>query len=134
MKRLYILTALLAAFACSNLEAQTTILEAKIPFDFNVGKTAMPAGAYRITYSNHVMTMQSEVGHHAVNVLVLPKDRSVRKTEGAVEFRCYGSARFFSGIWAPNSSSGEGLVPGRTEKELASRVAVQPEVVALNGR
>jgi hypothetical protein len=135
MTRLHILTAVLAAFACSNLEAQTTTLEAKIPFAFNVGATAMPAGEYRIKYSNHVMTMQSKVGYPAVNVLVLPKDRSAEKREGVVEFRCYGNARFFSGIWAPNSSSGQGLQPGSREKELASRlVQAQPAVIALSGR
>ena len=134
MKRLQILAAALTAFACSNLEAQT-ILEAKIPFAFNVGATAMPAGEYRIKYSNHIMTMQSKVGYHAVNVLVMPKDRSAQKTEGILEFRCYGNARFFSGIWAPNSSSGEGLAQSSREKELASRaVQAQPTVVALSGR
>jgi hypothetical protein len=134
MKRLYVLSALLGAFACSEVEAQT-ILEAKIPFAFNVGSTAMPAGEYRINYSNHIMTMQSKVGYHTVNVIVLPKDRSTEKKAGVMEFRCYGSARFFSAIWAPNSSSGQGLQPSSREKELASRaVEVQPTVVALGGR
>jgi hypothetical protein len=135
MKRLHILTALAAVFACSNLEAQTEILEAKIPFAFNVGATAMPAGEYRIKYSNHIMTMQSKVGYHSVNVIVLPKNRSVEKKDGVMEFRCYGNARFFSGIWAPNSSRGEGLGQGSREKELASRVVpAQPTVIALSGQ
>jgi len=133
MTRLHVLTALLAASVCSTLKAQT-ILEAKIPFDFNVGATAMPAGEYRVKYSNHIMTMQSKVGYHTVNVLVLPKARSTEKKAGVLEFRCYGSARFFSGVWAPNSANGEGLQPGSREKELASRVVEQPAIVALRGR
>jgi hypothetical protein len=133
MKRLLVLTTLFGAIACSSLEAQT--LEAKIPFAFNVGATAMPAGEYRIHYSNHIMTMQSKVGSHTVNVLVLPRERSVERKAGAMEFRCYGSARFFSAIWAPNSSSGQGLQPGSREKELLSRAAqAQPAIVALSGR
>jgi hypothetical protein len=134
MKRLYVLTALLGAFACSSLEAET-ILEAKIPFAFHVGSTAMPAGEYRINYSNHIMTMQSKVGYHTVNVIVLPRERSTEKKAGVLEFRCYGAARFFSAIWAPNSSSGQGLQPGSREKELLSRaVHAEPTVVALGGR
>jgi hypothetical protein len=134
MKRLYVLTTLLAAFACSSLEAQT-ILEAKIPFAFNVGSTAMPAGEYRINYSQHVMTMQSKLGSRSVVVLVLPRDRSTEKKAGVLEFRGYGSARYFSAIWAPNASSGEGLRPDSREREIASRaVPAQPTVVALSGR
>ena len=134
MKRLYAVTALLAAFACSSLEAQT-ILEAKIPFDFNVGSTAMPAGEYRIKYSNHIMTMQSKADYRTVNVLVQPKGRSIEKKSGVLEFRCYGSARFFAGIWAPESAVGEGLAQSSRERELASRVMqTQPTVVALRGR
>ena len=133
MKRLLVLTTLFGAIACSSLEAQT--LEAKIPFAFNVGATAMPAGEYRIHYSNHIMTMQSKTDYRTVNVLVLPKSRSSQKKEGVLEFRCYGNARFFSGIWAPNSSSGEGLVQSSRERELASRSAqAQPTVIALGGR
>ena len=132
MKRLYAVTAMLAAFACSNLEAQT-VLEAKIPFSFNVGKTVMPAGDYRIKCENHIMIMQS--GSHTVNVLVLPKSRSKEKKAGVLEFRCYGAARFFSGIWAPDSSSGEGLPQSSRERELARRVVpVPPTVVALSGQ
>jgi hypothetical protein len=134
MKRLYILTALAAVFACSNLEAQTEILEAKIPFAFNVGSTAMPAGEYRIKYSNHLMLMQSKVGAHSVNVLVQPRDRSAIRKDGVLEFRCYGNARFFSGIWAPNSANGQGLAQGAREKELARVVQAQPTVIALSGR
>jgi hypothetical protein len=134
MKRLYVLTTLLAAFACSNLEAQT-VLEAKIPFAFNVGSTAMPAGEYRIKYANHIMTVRTKAGDHGVNVLVLPRNRSAEKKEGVLEFRCYGSTRFLAGIWAPNDSNGEGLGQGSREKELASRVArAQPAVVALSNR
>ncbi len=134
MKHLHILAALFAAFACSNLEAQT-ILEAKIPFAFNVGSTAMPAGEYRIKYSNHIMTVQNKGDYRTVNILVLPKSRSAVKTEGVLEFRCYGNARFFSGAWAPNSASGEGLVQSSREKELAKGVVpAQPTVIALSGR
>jgi hypothetical protein len=134
MTRLYIMAALFAAFACSTLEAQT-ILEAKIPFAFNVGSTAMLAGEYQIKYAGHIMTIQSKVGSHTVNVLVLPRDRSTEKKAGVMEFRCYGAARFFSGIWAPNSSMGQGLQPSSREKELASRAAEpQPTVIALRGR
>jgi hypothetical protein len=134
MKRLYILTALVTAFACSSLEAQT-ILEAKIPFAFNVGSTAMPAGEYQIKYSNHIMTMQSKADFRTVNVLVQPKGRSTEKKAGVLEFRCYGAARFFAGIWAPESAMGEGLAQSSREKELASRVVqAEPTVVALRSR
>jgi hypothetical protein len=42
MKRSHFLAALLAAVACTGLEAQT--MTAEIPFNFQIGSTAMPAG------------------------------------------------------------------------------------------
>jgi len=134
MKRLLVLAGLVAAFACSSLEAQTT-MTAKIPFAFQVGSTSMPAGEYRVDYSDHVLTVRSVTGNHAVRALMLPNSRSDAPKTGVLEFRCYGNARFFSGIWGPYSTLGGALPKSAREKELISSTGShEATAIALNSR
>lgn len=134
MKRLHVLAALVAALTCTGLEAQTN-MTAKIPFDFQVGSNAMPAGEYRIGYSNHLLSLRSMTGNHAATVIMLPSTGSDRRKTGVLQFRCYGAARFLSAVWTPNSSTGGTLPKSAREKELASRAApLQPTAIAVAGR
>jgi hypothetical protein len=134
MKRSHILAAVLAAFACSTMEAETGIT-AKIPFDFQIGSTAMPAGDYRIDYSNRLLMVRSKIGNHTAMALTLPESRSKAPETWVLRFRCYGDSHFLAGIWGPESPEGGALPKGRREKEVASRVQpTQPTAVALAGR
>jgi|SRR5579872_3161881 len=133
MKRLHVLAVLLAALT-SGLEAQTN-MTAKIPFDFQVGSSTMPAGEYRIDYSNRVLTVRSNVGNHAAIALAQPKSRLNAPQTEVLEFRCYGSSCFFAAIWTPNSYVGGGLPTSAREKELVSRAeSLRPTAIALGGR
>jgi hypothetical protein len=134
MKRSHVLAALLAAFACSSLEAQTA-MTAKIPFDFQIGSTAMPAGEYRIDYSNRLVTVRSKAGNHAAMALMLPESRSQAPLTWVLKFRCYGNSHFLAGIWGPDSPVGGALPKSGREKEVASRAQpLQPTAIALAGR
>jgi hypothetical protein len=133
MKLSYVLATLLAALACTGLEAQT--MNAKIPFDFQIGSTAMPAGDYRIDYSNHLLVVRSETGNHTAMALVSPVSRPRTQQKGVLQFRCYGDSHFLAGVWGPYTSLGGGLGRSAREKEVASRgEPQQPTAVALAGR
>src|ERR1700686_4745156 len=103
MKRLHFAVGLLAALACSGLEAQTR-LEANIPFEFRIGKTTLPAGDYLFDYSSQLLIVHQGDGHHAaVMTLTLPVSRTKAPPTGIVEFNRYGDAYFLSRIFSPGS-------------------------------
>ncbi len=133
MKRINLLVSLFAALGCLALEAQTTILTANIPFNFQVGKDEMPAGAYRIDYTHGLLSVRRPDGDKCVFVLTVPKSRDKAPETGILEFHRYGDTYFLSGVWTPGSADGAGLVKTSREKELASRLgSPQPAAVALN--
>jgi hypothetical protein len=132
MKRLHFAVGLLAALACSGLEAQTR-LEANIPFEFHLGKTTLPAGDYLFDYSSRLLVVHQEDGHRGtVMAMTLPVSRTKAAATGIVEFNRYGDAYFLGKIFTPGSPEGEGVTKTAREKEFASRgIPVQTEAIAL---
>src|SRR5262249_33389970 len=94
MKRLQILMGLVTAVACSSLPAQT-VMTAKIPFDFQLGPSAMPAGEYRLDCSRGKLVVRSKTGNHTTIVLTRQISRA-KTAEGIVQFNRYGNEYFFS--------------------------------------
>jgi len=135
MTRLHFALALFATIGCSGLEAQTTIMKANIPFDFQVGKTAMPAGQYDVNCSGRVLTLRERTKHQAAIVLMLPASRTHSSDTGALEFTRYGDTYFFARVWTPNSLEGGRLLKTAREKELANRGGgIQPTEIALTNK
>jgi hypothetical protein len=132
MKRLHVLATLLVA-SVTGLTAET--MTANIPFDFQLGPNAMPAGEYRVDHSRHLLTVRNKDGHHTAILLTLPASRRKAMDQGVMEFRRYGDTYFFSGVWDPNSRDGATIVKTPREKELASRAKqLQPTTIALTKR
>src|SRR5215472_8263419 len=118
MKRLHLLTAVILALSCVSLHAET-FMTANIPFDFQLGKQAMPAGAYHIKCSPGLLMLQSPQASSAIVVLTTLKFRDQAPETGLLEFNHYGDTYFFSAIWAPNSVDGATVPKTSREKELA---------------
>jgi hypothetical protein len=132
MKRLYFALALFAALGCSGLEAQTTFMNASIPFDFQIGKTPMPAGQYDVNCSGRVLMIREHGGSHVAIVLTIPTSRAVTPGTGMLEFNRYGDTYYFAQIWTPNSREGGALLKTPREKELARQGGpIQPTAIAL---
>ena len=135
MKRLHFAVGLFAALACSGLQAQT-LLRANIPFEFQMGETAFPAGDYVFNYSAHLLVVHQEQGDHTTAMaLTIPASRTKAPETGIVEFTRYGDAYFLAKIWTPASSDGGALPKTSREKELASRVIPnQTEAIVLQSK
>ena len=132
MKRMKLFVWVFAALGCVSLQAQT-VLTAKIPFDFQLGKKVMPAGEYRIEESSGKLLLRCRSENAAAFVLTMPTSRQKKPETGLVEFNRYGNTYFFEGIRTPYSSTGAGVMPTSHEKELARRVGTaQPAAIALN--
>lgn len=98
----------------------TTASVATVPFNFTVGDTHLPAGAYRFTELNTEGTMQirnAEDGHSIMVNAATPKGSQAESSK--LVFRCYGGNCFLSEIWYQGEASGHGLAPGKHEKEIA---------------
>ena len=123
MKRLQLIAGLFAALACASVQAQTMDLRASIPFDFQLGKTLMPAGEYRISHeSNGVLMVRQQDGRHVANMSIpRPASRAGGTAPGVLQFNRYGDTYFLAKVWAPNSRDGYALQQSPREKELASR-------------
>jgi hypothetical protein len=137
MKRLTLLTGLFAALLCSHLQAQTVHLQANIPFDFQIGKTAMPAGAYFLEHDSHGVLRMTPVNRNGGAVMALTYGASTSNHSRVLEFRRYGSMYFLSQFW---SETGTGRSLGTTpyEREIAAQlhrdISVQTASVTLDAK
>jgi hypothetical protein len=125
MRRLVIAVTLFAGFVCSHLNAQTADLTAKVPFNFRVGETSMPAGTYSIHQSGGMLTVR-QVGGSTIVALTLPASRRSAPSTPVLEFNRYGDTYFLSKIWATQSTEGRALPKGSQEKEIARLVSIEP--------
>jgi hypothetical protein len=111
----------LTALTCSGLFAETLL--ANIPFDFVMGKTAMPAGAYTVTCSNRLLTVRDDRGKHAAMILTLPAGFAPNSREwpstGLLLFQRYGDEYFLSKVWTRSSKEGLALPSTVRQREFA---------------
>ena len=132
MKRLHLALALFAALACSGLYAQTALLQAEIPFDFQIRDVQMPAGAYTINSSAGLVALRNADGRHAVMALAISSTRDKYPETGILQFHRYGDTYFLAEVWTPFSHTGMAFPKTSREKELASRIGPsQMKEVAL---
>ena len=126
MKRQLCLSVLTAALACGALYAGSSALQADVPFRFAIGDTAMPAGEYRITWQNGVVSVREAGGRHAAMTMAKPtlSEKSFAQRQpgkGVLLFQRYGDEYFLTGVLTPSSREGLALPAGVRQKELASR-------------
>jgi hypothetical protein len=131
MKSIVLVAVFFAAIASPCLNAQAAgDLVAKIPFDFRVGPSAMPAGTYVIHGSSGVLSIRG--GGRGIFQMGTPmSNRTDPNTEGIVIFHRYGDTYFLASAWNGRSQYGIALKPGTHEKELA-RQSPETRTVALS--
>jgi hypothetical protein len=138
MKRYFFYAVLaLAAFsllAPAVVQAQIhNRLIGKVPFDFNVGKTSMPAGVYTIKpESNSILHIWNHESGKSVLVLTNSGETcdSLDRTEGHLIFTKYGDQYFLSQVANPNLGVKLNLPKSRAEKEAANQAA-KPNATAV---
>jgi hypothetical protein len=132
MKNLLVATALFVTFAGAILNAQSTRLYANIPFDFQMGKTPMPAGEYTFQRQSGVLSIRSADGKHGLMTLTSPASRREITTQPLVQFQRYGDSYFLSGLWNADSRDGFTL-QGVKQRELAKSLQTpDTTVIALS--
>ena len=140
MKNLFAAVGLFTLLASSGLKAQTLDVRAYIPFEFQMGNTSFPAGAYEIHTSGSVLRLNEVRGNHsAILSLTNPASRHHMTNDARVDFNRYGDSYFLSAIWTPGGTDGRILMKTRRERQIASRthqplqvasIAVEPSQLA----
>jgi len=98
--------------------AQTGV-EARVPFDFHVGKAVFPAGTYRVKFGEPAgaVLVRSMEGKGAA--IVITNGLSPAKEQVCrLVFHQYGNVFYLNQVWGPDGG-GRQLIPTAAEQETA---------------
>lgn len=111
---------LLAGSAQAQLAAH--VIKVKVPFEFNVGNQAFPAGEYSLVTTEPFLLLLRDSQAHALATLVT---RSVHAPAGPVssklEFEVEGGYHRLIRVWQENSSIGQELDRSKPATAAAQR-------------
>jgi hypothetical protein len=141
MKRIAALTLLVAASfipVCSAL-AQDHQVQAKIPFNFAVGNTWLPAGTYNIASNSdspNVLTLRDQTTKSYTMTVGIPDHKGDGKT-GKLVFHKVGNEYFLREILCAEPSMNVALPGSKLEKraattQVASVSGSDDVIIALN--
>lgn len=130
MKQLFIVLSLVVLLG-SNLAAQSTRLEANIPFDFRIGAASLPGGTYLIDQEQGLVRLRGAKGGGAASIS-FGQDRKLRNPQnGALVFSRYGNLYFLQAVQGPNSTTARYLPKAKAEIALSKGAEKQEVIVAL---
>jgi hypothetical protein len=91
---------------------------AEIPFDFHVGQSTLPAGAYSVTKDNSGGFLRIRNMDTQNSILFGFQGLETPKNDARLTFRCYSGDCFLSAVWMPGNP-GYSFVKSNREKEVA---------------
>jgi len=102
----------------------STTLVGKIPFEFRVGASVLPAGDYQLIPSAASRTLLIRCQDNNAAVIALPNTaESVQAPKDSkLVFNRYGSTYFLSQVWHAGNTRGYQLPKSKTEREMAKNV------------
>ena len=121
MKSWKLLACLFATLLCGSARAQN-VINATIPFNFELGRTTMPPGNYRIENVNHLLRWHCVQCRTGAFILVTPTSGGAVRSNGLLHFNRYGDTYFFAGVDLPYSGDGALAPKTKRETELARRI------------
>jgi hypothetical protein len=101
----------------------------RIPFDFSIGSSALPAGEYTVSAlsaeNDAVLAIRSLDGGHQMFVQTISTESGKTSNENRLIFHRYGDQYFLSQIWVGGQAVGRMLPVSNREREMAHRTIVQ---------
>jgi hypothetical protein len=118
----------LVCYCCHLLNAQVT-MRGNIPFNFQVGETALPAGEYVIQQAgtSRMLTMRNLDRETGAIMYVVPQSlqaESARNTR--LVFHRYGGTYFLSQVWQGRGQNGDALPQSKAERVTARQGTALP--------
>jgi hypothetical protein len=124
---------LLSVVATGTCYAQQTVLTVKIPFAFQAGNHAMPAGEYRVerllSGTELVQELRQMDGDAVMTVHTVSVESKTGNQNPELVFNRYGQTYFLSQIWT-GGAHGRKLFKSNYEKSIA-REQVRSEIALL---
>jgi len=99
------------------LKAEDSLAVAKIPFDFQVNQTSLPAGTYTVIMDSNIVTIRLRNESTGKSILVMAPSRDSSNSEPRLTFHHYGDHYFLSGIYT-DGNPGYTLKKGSLEREM----------------
>jgi len=137
---LLVLVGSMAVAAQAQISGRTQLI-ANIPFQFNVGNKALPAGEYSVRQinlnSDHaVLQLRSKDGNASAMIQV---DSVIGKAQESskLTFHRYGNKYFFAQAWIDGDDTGMQAPRSKAERVAESEIAglhPKTETVALRAR
>jgi hypothetical protein len=115
--RILVIGTALAGVAAVN--AADRAITAKVPFNFYVGATVMPQGAYRVDEVSNGGVVALKTMHAAKAITTFNLTGKSMNEAPRLVFRRYGNTYFLAEIWAGDRSTGHALPRSAHEKEIA---------------
>jgi hypothetical protein len=113
--------------------AQTNHVQAKIPFDFMVGKATLPAGQYDLTSlndgANKLSVLRGSDGRSNAIFSANRVESRNASDKTKLVFHRVGDQYFLRQIWAEGAYAGRELPPTKLESELAMNNSPEQVVV-----
>ena len=124
---------LLSVVATGTCYAQQTVLTVKIPFAFQAGNHALPAGEYRVerllSGNESVQQLRQIDGDAVMTVQTMFVEAKAENQNPELVFNRYGQTYFLSQIWT-GGAHGRKLFKSNYEKSIA-REQVRSEIALL---
>ena len=117
--------------------AQAAIMNASIPFNFNVGDVSLTAGEYTVRIvGNSVLWLQSKDGKSVANMITMPviNNGGGSSTRGKLVFTHYANQYFLSRAFWPTHDQGWELLKSRRELEVAAKFQRKNDVNVSDAR
>ncbi len=127
-------------------QAQTTRqMTVTVPFAFNIGKTALPAGTY-VVYGTSTSTgdgflLRDVDGHVKATFSGQQVQSGAARSVSRLEFRRYDDKYFLGRVWAAGNNIGRELQQTRFERDAAQGDArhlakkdARPEIVTITAQ
>jgi len=112
---------LVVGLAIVSANAQATFVKGKVPFNFTVSGTTLPAGDYTMIVGPHQLKIKD--AHGKIVALALANDVSGRFSRKSyqITFRCYHDRCFLAEVWFSPQENGCVLPTSRAEATLAKQ-------------
>lgn len=135
ISKLAISSAVIAIAFMSTANAQN--MRVNVPFSFQAGSKALPAGQYDVSLNNpsQLLTLQQLDGKAQCYLLIKSTVRLGTPENGKLLFHRYGNSYFLTYANTPGGELGAEVHTSRAERELAkTSTGVQTAMVVASGK
>ena len=117
------------------LAQANSVLTANIPFDFNAGRSTLPAGQYTIStdLTSRCLHIREVHDREQAIVITMPANAPSSADQSQLTFRVYGGKHYLASVWNGRMGTGRSLLKTSAERE-AEMAGIQPTTAVLLAR